>query len=140
MVSSVAQLRVVALWYALLGAICTVGAIVVFNIFWNHPRLWHELASPGSSLSIYISTAVAFWVSTALSLRYFVLSHAGQIVTLVVSILLALCSILAAGRVTVTSPMGLGLMAWWGLALACSLCSLLLWRNGRASNNRWRGP
>ena len=140
MISALSQLRVVALWYALLGVLCSVGAVVVFSVFWSGSPLWHELASPATSLWIYVGAGVAFWLSAGLSLRYLVLSPPLQGAAFVISAFVALCGIAAAGHVTLTNPPGVGLVAWWGLAGACSLCTLLLWVNRRASNHRWRGP
>jgi hypothetical protein len=137
--NALSQVRAVALWYALVGSFCSVGAVVTLSIFLSHSRT--EFASLGVGLSIYTSAAVAFLVSAVLSLRFLVLSPAGRIAALVLSILLALSLILAAAGVTLAGWNGLGLIiTWWIVAGLCSLCSLLLWRHRRASNNRWRGP
>src|SRR5262245_12349622 len=106
MVSDVGQLRVVAFWYALLGALCSLGTIHFFHLFSlfrqaqanlatlqaTHPHTFYSvfipIADPRTPLLICISAATAFWVSSVLSLRYFGLSSAGQLAALVVSILL----------------------------------------------------
>jgi hypothetical protein len=142
MVSAVSQLRVVAFWYALLGAVCSLRAAALFQEF----SFWHAHAHPSFAdpvtpltLSIWISAAVAAWVSFVFSPRYLALSPTGQLAVLVVSILLAVWSILEAGRATFLYTIELSQVGWWGIAGACSLGSFLLWRHRRASNNRWRG-
>jgi hypothetical protein len=141
MVSAVGQLRVVAIWYALLGAICSVGAVVLLYVFWSQPSLWRASVSPATSLWIYIIAAMAFWLSAGLSFRYLILNSASQIAALAISVFLALCGIFGALKVTLTGWGALmGDVVWWALALTCSLCSLVLWRQRRASNNRWREP
>ena len=139
LLSALSQLRVVAVWYALLGALCSVGAVIVTSIFLSHR--WHEFGGLDIGLSIYIGAGAAFWTAAVLALRYLVLSPASRNAALVLSILLALCVIFAATGVTLAGWNGPKLVTmWWGVTVVCSVCSLLLWQQRRASNNRWRGP
>jgi hypothetical protein len=157
MVSADSQLRVVASWYALLGAMCSVIASVHFHMLsafrqQESYRAAYEashrgflntggIGNPVPSLVIFTSAAAVSWVSFVLSLRYLALSPRGQFAALVISILLALETILVAWLAAVTffdlSPV---VCVYWVIAGVCSLCSFLLWRHRRASNSRWRGP
>ena len=152
MVSAVSQLRIVAIWYALLGALSSIGAFAAFSLFrhgayalygaLSWPTDTSTLPNPATkSLLIWGSTAVLSWVSFVLSLRYLPLSPRGQLAALVVSLLLALGCILEAANATFSDVSQVVWGVWWGIAGACSLCSLLLWRHRRASNNRvWTPP
>jgi hypothetical protein len=138
MISAIGQVRVVAVWYALLGALCTLGAVVVITVFLAHRE--HEFGGLGIGLWIYICAGTAFWTAAVLSLRYLTLGTAIRNAALALSILLACCVIFAAVGVTLSGWNGRGVIVmWWGVAAVCALCSLLLWLKRRASNNRWRG-
>ena len=139
MLSAVAQLRVVGVWYALLGTLCSVGAGAVIVIFLSHRS--DEFGGLGAGLWIYISAGAAFWAAAVLSFRYLVLSQASRSAALVLSMLLALCVMFGAIGVTLAGWNGPRLiMMWWGATALCSFCSFSLWQHRRASNNRWRGP
>jgi hypothetical protein len=139
MISPIGQVRFVAVWYALLGALCTLGAAVVIDVFLTHRQ--QEFGGLGIGLWIYISAGTAFWAAAVLSLRYLTLSAAIRNVALALSILLAFSLIFAAVGVTLSGWNGRRVISmWWGVAAVCALCSFLLWKKRRASNNRWRGP
>jgi hypothetical protein len=156
MVRAVSQLRIVAIWYALLGAMCSLIAasnfymLSVYRAQEAYRAAWlasHRgflntggIGNPVPSLVIFTSAAAVSWVSFVLSLRYLALSPRGQLPALVVAIGLALASILEAGMATYFHEPRVMLVVWWGIAGACSLSYFLLWRHRRASNNRWRGP
>src|SRR6201993_4876232 len=92
-------------------------------------------------LRVSDTNAAVSWVSFVLSRRYLALSPRGQFAALVISILLALETILVAWLAGVTFfDLTQVVYVYWVIAGVCSLCSFLLWRHRRASNNRWRGP
>jgi hypothetical protein len=136
-----APLRAVAWFYALLGVLAVACAVVIVGL---SPYVGGGVRAQSTPLTIYIVLAVTFWVLAWLSLRYLVLSSGWQAFAIAASILLALLGLSGAVQVTLTGRANLGWMAlipiWWGLAFAFSLCSSVLWRQRRASNNRWRGP
>ena len=151
MVRAVSQLRIVAIWYALLGAMCSLIAVVDFQMLLVFRQQESEashhgfvntvgIGNPVPPLVIFTSAAALSWVSFVLSLRYLALGPKGQLAALVVSIVLALASLLEAARVTYFHLPSVALVVWWGIAGACSLSYFLLWRHRRASNNRGRGP
>ena len=156
MVRALSQLRIVAIWYALLGAMCSLIAVSNFHMLsvYRQQEAYHAawlashrgflntggIGNPVPSLVIFTSAAAASWVSFVLSLRYLALSPRGQLAALVVSIVLALASILHAGLATYFHELWVMLPVWWAIAGACSLSYFLLWRHRRTSNNRWRGP
>ena len=139
MLSALTKLRVIAVWYALLGTLCSVGAAVVSNVFLTHRS--QEFGGLGTVFSIYVIAAAAFWAAAILSLRYLALSPAIRNAAFLLSMLLALCIIFGAIGVTLAGWNGPRLITmWWGVAALCSLSSRSLWQHRRASNNRWRGP
>ena len=152
MVRTVGQLRIVTIWYAVLGAMCSLLAVLHFHTLslfrqQEAARAAYRgflntggISNPVPSIVIYTSTAAVSWVLFVLSLRYLALSPKGQLAALVVSIVLALASLLQAGLATYFHEYWVTLPVWWGIAGACSLSYFLLWRHRRASNNRWRGP
>jgi hypothetical protein len=164
MVSAVRQLRVVTIWYALLGAWCSLIAVIHFQMLsafrkQEADRAAYEashhgflntggIGNPVPSLLIFTGAAVVSWAMFVLSLRYLALSQRGQLAALVLSLLLALGSTLVAGVVTFRlSQAAVVWVVYWGIvgvvgiAGVCSLWSFFsLWRHRRASNNRWRGP
>jgi hypothetical protein len=132
------QLRVVASTYALLGilALGCAGALVVLG-----PYVGDSISAETTPLAIYVGCGVTFCALAWLSLRYSVLTLAWATLTLAASILLTLCGFIGAVKVTLTGwGAFIGTLMWWALAIVGSLGSFLLWRQWRASNNRWRGP
>jgi hypothetical protein len=138
MFSAIGQVRFVALWHALLGAICTLGAAVVINVFLANRQ--QEFGALGIGLWIYICAGTAFWAAAVLSLQYLTLGTTIQNAALALSILLAIAVIVAAVGVTLSGWNGRTVISmWWGVAAVCTLCSFLLWRKRRASDNCRRG-
>ena len=132
------QLRVVASTYAVLGllALACAVALVVLG-----PYVGSRISAETTPLAIYVGGGVTFFALAWLSLRYSVLTPPWATFTLAASIFLALCGFICAVKVTLTGWGALiGSFVWRGLALVCSLGSYLLWRQWRASNNRWSGP
>jgi hypothetical protein len=138
MTGATGQVRVVAVWYGLLAAICTYGAVLVISIILAHRE--QDFGGLGTGLWSYICAAIAFWALGVLSLRYLTLGTATRSAALALSIIMAICTIVAAIGVTLSSWNGRGArMMWWTVAAICTLCAYLLWRRRRASNNRSSG-
>jgi hypothetical protein len=156
MVSARVQLRVVAALYASFGAVCLLWIAMVWTAASSAPlaSLTHQVADRcASAIPSVAARAIGSFVLSALSLRLLMLSRSWRMATTVGSVLFSLLIVLAAARVSaVDIPVYLAmeredypvlaivLGLWWGLALVYSVCSYLLWRQLRASNNRWRGP
>jgi hypothetical protein len=133
--------------YALLGALFLALVILLVCIDWY---LWSEHHEPGTSyaigiskviLAIYVGVGAVFEFMAALSRRYLVLGLRWRTWTIAASALLAACGIFFALTVTLTGRGGLvGGVVFWAVAFTCVVCASVLWRQRRASNNRWRGP
>jgi small-conductance mechanosensitive channel len=123
------DLRAVACVYALLGLLCFIGAAALLNLTGDF--LW--------SSAILLSLALVFFALAWLSLRYLVYSRGWRASTLAACMLIVLLGVMVAGAVSLSGG-GRGVSGLWCFVLLCAICSYLLWRQQRASNNRWRGP
>jgi hypothetical protein len=135
------QLRVVASTYALLGMLALGCAAALVALLMLGPDVGDSISAETTPLAILGGSGVTFCALAWLSLRYSVLTPAWATFTLAASTLLTLWGFIGAIRVTLTGWGTLiGTFVWWGLAVVSSLGSYLLWRQWRASNNRWSGP
>jgi hypothetical protein len=106
------------------------------------PTPWNGrcISAEATPLAIYVGAGITFCALAWLSLRYPVLTPGWAILTLALSVLLSLCGLGCALKVSLTGwGTLLGTVVWWALALTCSVCSYLLWGQRRASNNRSKG-
>jgi hypothetical protein len=156
MVSARVQLRVVAGLYASFGAVCLLWIAMVWTTASSAPSasLTHQVAERyASAIPSVAARAIGSFVLSVLSLRLLMLTRSWRMATAVGSVLFSLLIVLSAARVSAVdipvylameredySVLAIVLGLWWGLALVYSVCSYLLWRQLRASNNRWRGP
>jgi hypothetical protein len=152
MISALTQVRVAAAVYALLGLLATAAAVVLIRSTWPlmsaalTPREF--VRGAGIATSVSIGVAIAFWVMAALSLRYLALTQLSRSLTFWASFLITLYGTLEG--IQVTFGPGSDAPGWtrqssqivlaWVVALSFGVCSCLLWKQRRASNNRWRGP
>ena len=152
MVRPVTQLRIVAVVYALLGVLATAALIVLMKSVWpgwTGGSSWEGFGR-GAARAVAVSTsfAVVFWLLALLSFRYLALSRAWRSLALVSSLVVLLWFILAGIAVTFIGrggapgwrPVASQIVLAWVVVSAVAGCSYLLWRNLRASNNRWSGP
>jgi len=153
MISTRAQLRIVAFFYA---------AVVALVLGWfTLMRTAAPSASPGSipyelaqraanALPLVAVTAIFYLALSCLSLRFLALSRSWQVATIAGSLLASLSQVSISVRDTlIVTPkyLNLGLHAYgylavelgvfWGRASAFVLCSYLLWKQMRDSNNRF---
>jgi hypothetical protein len=155
MVSARVQLRVVAALCALFGAAYLLWIATVWMMTSSSPptSVMHEVAERyASAIPSVAAWATGSFVLASLSARLLTLSRSWQLATTAGSLLFTILIVQAAARVSAIdiplySGLGQGYSAlaillglWWGLALVSSSCSHVLWRQVRASNNRWRGP
>ena len=149
MISARVQLRVTAVIYALFGIACLIWIAIAPTLVSSLSR---ETSNQAPSAIPFVATwAIACFVLSGLSLCFLMLDRSWRIRAIVGSLLLSLVAIWAVARFSAeVAPvywslgerglLAIKLGTWWGIALAYSLCSFLLWKQLRASNNRWRGP
>jgi hypothetical protein len=152
MVTERVQFRVVAAVYALFGAafllwIVTVRTMASFGPAASLTR--HVAERSASTIPRVTALAIACIVLSGLSLRFVASNRWWQIATTAGSVLFSLLLLLAGARTSFTNvPAYLGagggysalailLGVWWSPPLISSFCSYLLWRQLRASNNRF---
>jgi len=117
--------------YVALGLMCFLGAAALLtttgNFFWGS--------------AFFFCLTLVFFSMGWLSYRYLVLSHTWRIVTLAISALTTLLVATIVGGVALSASSRRGeLSGSCCVALLVGICTYLLWRQQRASNNRSRGP
>jgi len=149
------QLRIVALLYAMFGAVYLCWIAVVWSIAPSTPSgsLADQFVSRlASAIPFVAAGAFVCLVLSGLSLCFLKLGWSWRIATIAGSSLLSLNLLWSAARHSAdVAPIYLALEPpdhvhlaidlgfWWGLTSLYLICSLLLWRQLRASYNRWRG-
>jgi hypothetical protein len=152
MASTRVLLRIASLFY-LVVAVLKVIVMVTMRTMASQTQsgsLPHHVALRAAQhFPLTAAIAVGLIVLSGLSLRFLTLSRPWRIAAIAVSLFFSLSQIANAARVTlIVTPMYLNfgpdnygylaaeLAMPWGWALAYSLCSYLLWKQLRVSNNR----
>ena len=152
MISTRVLLRIVALFYLVVAAL-KVFAMVTMRMMalqTESGSLVHDVAlRAAEAFPLNATIVVGLCVLSGLSLRFLTLPLSWRIAAIVVSLFVSLLEIATAAQSTlIVTPtfLKLGpdhygdfafeLAVLWGWALAYSLCSYLLWRQLRASNDR----
>ena len=141
--------RAVALTYALMATWCFVSSALLVAIdgprFWS--TLWYYLHHDPYYLRWTLCAGLTLCALAVLSFRYRALGGAWRNMTLGVSAFIALWRFgdavwltLLKMLATTAIPSADILVGRWLLASVLAVCAYTLWRCGRASNNRWRGP
>jgi hypothetical protein len=157
MVNARVQLRFVALLYAMLGAAWVFCVVVVLTAAPSSDSLMQQIHARWASAVPFVATgAIVCLLLSGLSLWFLKLGWPWRVATIAGSLLLSLNFVGTAARHSAdVAPiylaedppdhvhLAIDLGLYWGLTLTYSICSLLLWGQLRASNNRLersRGP
>src|SRR5262249_27733810 len=147
-------LRVVAGVYALFGIACLLWIAIAWRMAsaTSLPLTDQAREFWASGIPSMAVRAVGSFVLSGLSARLLTLRRLWQLVAAVGSLLFAIPIVVgglraAAFEIQAYTDLGKGysylailLGTQLGLVLVSSLCSFVIWRQVRASNNRWRGP
>jgi hypothetical protein len=152
MISTSAQLRIVAFFYAAVGVLLLLWLTTIRTLGSSAPAgsRTHEYAlHPANVFPLVALTVICYFALSGLSLRFLALSRPWRIATIAGSLFASCLQIANSARETLIvtpiylklGPDNYGFMAvelamFWGRALAFALCSYLLWKRLRASNNR----
>lgn len=152
MTSTRAQLRIVAFFYAAVGILVLGWFVVMRTAFTSAPSgsTLYEYAHHAAATFLWVVvSAICYLALSGLSLRFPALSPSWRIVTIAASLLVSLSQIARSVRDTlIVTPiylhlgpstygdLAVELGVFWGRALPFSLCSYLLWKRLRDSNDR----